>query len=810
MVDFPISVGCRFLPTDKELVSYYLSNKLFMTHTETEQPFNDLEKALVKECDIYGSLEPWEIWNLYGGDHLEDGQVLYFFVWLKKVSVNGSRICRRVGSGTWAGEDSGDRIMAAGNVVGFKKRFRYENHGSPYDGDRIMHEFAIDSHQSTPRLRFNKTFKSSNPKRNLWDTRLVFDPQELFSSLDQVPLLKESTQDQSGFISATVPVSSTIKVDDDYVWGSELFQVVSLIRAYCVRLQVSHASPSHHVESSRRLGQSQVVRVHNYENGNDYYKSLVKPVHMEFEEEQNVGSDEDQDDMLEVRGNGFDEGAASFHNHHTTSFIRSKSSFSDPNSKRQLFNKRDFETPKSKFQTSGPSIIAELYSALAKLIKKSESVNAKNMKDSEERLLSFCKAEFANIREEMKVGEKPAEQSTFEKSGASKEKAMEMDGLKENDDNVFDMDTDVHHVQTVFEGEMEKNNVSTAVHLEKVEGGNNEFSDKVEGDNEISEKVDGDTEIVHAEVGNTSVSAGLSKDPEYKNILDEDEIEIINSACLASEINSACLANDMLYSSSCPHLFYSFHFLLNQERKANPRVFLDLNIAGHVAGRLVIELFADSTPITAENFRALCTDEKGIGKVGKPLHYKGSTFHRVIPGFRWHGGDFTNGNGTGGESIYGASFTNENFKKKHIGPGILSMANTGRRTNGSQFFICTTKTEWLDGKQVVFGQVVEGFDVMKAVEKVGSSSGMTSKPVMVADCGQLSQTLVLGFCMDWKSLTISWSFGGSSSTSGSGGFWCEAVNMRREVEIEEDDNVATGTSFDDSMVPVSMIPELEF
>ena len=97
MVDFLISVGCRFLPTDKELLSFSLSNKLFMTHTETEQAFNDLEKALVKECDLYDSLEPWEIWNLYGGDHQEDGQALYFFVQLKKVSVNGSRICRRVG-----------------------------------------------------------------------------------------------------------------------------------------------------------------------------------------------------------------------------------------------------------------------------------------------------------------------------------------------------------------------------------------------------------------------------------------------------------------------------------------------------------------------------------------------------------------------------------------------------------------------------------------------------------------------------------------------------------------------------------------
>ncbi|KAK3189226.1 hypothetical protein Dsin_028787 [Dipteronia sinensis] len=131
MVDFPISVWYRFLPTDKELVSYYLFNKL-----ETELPFNDLEMALVKECELYGSLEPFEIWNLYGGDHLEDSQALYLFARLKKVSVNGSRICRRVSSGTLAG----DRIMSAGNVVGFKKWFRYENHGY-----WIMHEFAIDS-----------------------------------------------------------------------------------------------------------------------------------------------------------------------------------------------------------------------------------------------------------------------------------------------------------------------------------------------------------------------------------------------------------------------------------------------------------------------------------------------------------------------------------------------------------------------------------------------------------------------------------------------------------------------------------------
>jgi len=169
---------------------------------------------------------------------------------------------------------------------------------------------------------------------------------------------------------------------------------------------------------------------------------------------------------------------------------------------------------------------------------------------------------------------------------------------------------------------------------------------------------------------------------------------------------------------------------------ANPKVFFDITVGGESAGRITMELRADVVPKTAENFRCLCTGEKGMGKSGKPLHFKGSAFHRVITDFMCQGGDFTAGNGTGGESIYGAKFADENFTLKHTGPGILSMANAGPNTNGSQFFLCTVKTQWLDGKHCVFGSVVEGMDVVKKVEAVGSQSGKTARPVVVADCGQ--------------------------------------------------------------------------
>ena len=168
------------------------------------------------------------------------------------------------------------------------------------------------------------------------------------------------------------------------------------------------------------------------------------------------------------------------------------------------------------------------------------------------------------------------------------------------------------------------------------------------------------------------------------------------------------------------------------------QVFFDITIGGQAAGRIVIDLHAN-TPKTSENFRALCTGEKGVGRSGKPLHYKGCAFHRVIAEFMAQGGDFTAGNGTGGESIYGREFEDENFINKHTGRGVLSMANAGPATNGSQFFLCFVDTPHLNGAHVVFGKVSSGMEVLDAIEATPCDrNDKPKKPVVIADCGQIA------------------------------------------------------------------------
>lgn len=194
-------------------------------------------------------------------------------------------------------------------------------------------------------------------------------------------------------------------------------------------------------------------------------------------------------------------------------------------------------------------------------------------------------------------------------------------------------------------------------------------------------------------------------------------------------------------------IFLAFSFSQQEEVKAEEvheithRVFLDVDIDKQRIGRIVVGLYGEVVPKTAENFRALCTGELGKGASGKALHYKGTPFHRIIPGFMIQGGDTVSGNGKGNESIYGGTFRDENFKIKHSHPGVVSMANSGPDSNGSQFFITTVKAYWLDGEHVVFGKVIEGMDTVYAIEGgAGTYSGKPRKKVIIVDSGEIPKS----------------------------------------------------------------------
>ena len=177
----------------------------------------------------------------------------------------------------------------------------------------------------------------------------------------------------------------------------------------------------------------------------------------------------------------------------------------------------------------------------------------------------------------------------------------------------------------------------------------------------------------------------------------------------------------------------------NPLAEVTEKVYFDIEMDGHPAGRIVFGMFGNVVPKTVKNFSSLATGDAGVGNSGKPLHFKGSHFHRVIPGFMAQGGDFTKGDGTGGESIYGDRFDDENFELKHSKPYLLSMANAGPNTNGSQFFITFVETSWLNGRHTVFGEVLEGKEVVDELEEIGNlnGSGRTTKTATIADCGVL-------------------------------------------------------------------------
>jgi len=181
--------------------------------------------------------------------------------------------------------------------------------------------------------------------------------------------------------------------------------------------------------------------------------------------------------------------------------------------------------------------------------------------------------------------------------------------------------------------------------------------------------------------------------------------------------------------------YYDTVTVCEYSNPSNPIVFFDIQIGSQPAERLEFELFKNLVPKTVENFKCLCTGEKGIGKCGKALHYKNSIFHRLIKGFMIQGGDFEKSNGTGGESIYGAKFEDENFTAKHKKRGFLSMANSGANTNGSQFFLVFKETGWLDSKHVVFGCMVSGFEYLNKLEATECEGENPKEEIRIVDCG---------------------------------------------------------------------------
>ncbi|TXG68894.1 hypothetical protein EZV62_003829 [Acer yangbiense] len=392
---------------------------------------------------------------------------------------------------------------------------------------------------------------------------------------------------------------------------------------------------------------------------------------------QDVVREDHDDGDAEDRQDAMEKGDASIHQSKTTTrFIGSRKS-DEPSSKKRLFDEGDVETPKSKIKTSVPYTIPELYTSIAQLV-------TQKIEESEERMKSWISEEIQRLH-----------QKKWRKIWTTEEQAHT---------NLWTTCPNLSPLHNFADGEKLEKDLNKEV-VEEVEVAKVE---KAEVEKAEVEKAG--VEMAGVEMAEVEKAEVEMAEVEKADDKDDTGIVVGKEGGLDNVVDTVM---------------------------GNPRVFFDLSIDGIPVGRIVMELFADSTPITAENFRALCTGEKGIGTVGKPLHYKGSTFHRVIPGYMVHGGDITQGNGTGGESIYGPSFTDENFVKKHIGPGILSMAKTNTLGNGSQFCICTTKTEWLDRKQVVFGEMVEGFDVLKAIDQIGSSSGLPSKTVMIIDCGQL-------------------------------------------------------------------------